>query len=329
MTLLPLGDRTDRRRLIVGQTLVLAVALLLVTLAPTARILLAGSLLMGIASTIPQQIIPFAADLAAPQKRGAVIGTVMSGLLCGILLARTLSGFVGEHYGWRTVFGLGIVLSLGTAAVLAAILPSREPATRLPYARLIASTFTLVRDEPKLRTAAAIQTCLFSSFGVFWTVLALRLEQPPYRLGADVAGLFGIVGAVGALAAPLAGRVADRYGPGLGIGIGIGATALAWAILGTLTPLAAMVVGVIILDAGVQAAMIGNQHIIFALRPEARNRLNTVFMGALFSGGAVGSAGAMVVWRAGGWTPVAVLGFALCALAALVYGASVARRNRG
>lgn len=317
VTLVPLGDCIERRRLIVGQTLVLVVALTLVALAPSVAVLLVASLCVGVASTVPQQLLPMAADLAAPAKRGAVLGSVMGGLLCGIVLARTVSGFIGEMFGWRMVYGLAIALALATAAALAASLPSRPPATRLRYGTLLASALALVREEPALRAAAATQTCLFASFSVFWTVLALRLEQPPYRLGADAAGLFGIAGAMGVLAAPLAGRVADRLGARVGIWIGIGANLASWLVLAAFTSIPVLVCGVMLLDLGVQGAMIGHQTIVFSLRPEARNRVNAIFVGAIFIGGALGSAAAMVAWRHGGWLPVCGLGGGSAVLAML------------
>ena len=203
--LVPLGDCMNRRNLIVGQTLALVLALVLTALAPSVPVLLFASLWVGVTASVPQQLLPLAADLAAPARRGAVLGTVMGGMLCGIVLARTVAGVIGQSFGWRAVYEAAIVLALAAAAALAASLPSHAPATRLPYRTLLASTMSLVGEEPKLRAAALTQTCLFASFSVFWTVLALRLEQPPYRLGADVAGLFGIAGAIGVLAAPLAG----------------------------------------------------------------------------------------------------------------------------
>lgn len=326
VTLVPLGDCVDRRTLIVGQTLVLILALALAALAPSAWVLLFASLCVGVTATVPQQILPLAADLAAPAKRGAVLGTVMGGLLCGIVLARTVAGIIGQAFGWRAVFEVGIAAALATAVALAATLPSRPPAHRLPYRTLLASMVSLVAEEPALRAAAATQTCLFASFSVFWTVLALRLELPPYRLGADAAGLFGIAGAIGVLAAPLAGRVSDRFGAGVGIRIGIAATLASWLILGFFPAIAALVCGVILLDIGVQGSMIAHQTIVFALRPEARNRVNTIYVGAIFIGGALGSAAAMLAWRHGGWPLVCGLGGGLGLLALLPHLAMGPRR---
>ncbi len=313
--LVPLGDVVERRRLILGQLGLLVLALLAAALSPGAGTLLVASVLVGVTATAAQVIIPFAAELADPTRRGATVGTLMSGLLCGILFGRTLAGFVGEHFGWRATFATGIGLVLGAALLLAAVLPRGAPRARISYPALLASLFALVRQEPSLRLATAIQTAMFAAFSVFWTVLALRLEQPPYRAGADVAGLFGLLGGFGILAAPLVGRVADRRGPSVGIGLGTVLTLGCWLLLGASATWTALVLAVVVLDVGVQCSMISNQHIIFALRPEARSRINTIFVCGLFLGGSLGSAGAILCWRTGGWPAVCLYGGALTALA--------------
>lgn len=313
--LVPLGDVVERRRLILGQLGLLVLALLAVALSPSAGLLLVASVLVGITATAAQVIIPFAAELADPARRGSTVGTLMSGLLCGILFGRTLAGFVGEHFGWRATFATGIVLVLGAGLLLAAALPRGTPRARISYPALLASLFAIVRQEPRLRRATAIQTAMFAAFSVFWTVLALRLEGPPYRAGADVAGLFGLLGGFGVLAAPLLGRVADRRGPGFGISFGTTLMLCCWLLLGLSATWAAIVIAVVALDVGVQCTMISNQHVIFALRPEARSRINTVFVCGLFLGGSLGSAGAILCWRTNGWPAVCAYGGALTAVA--------------
>ncbi|PKA39498.1 MFS transporter [Rhizobium sullae] len=316
--LLPLGDIVRRRRLIVGQFIILAGALALAALAPSAWTLVAASLVVGASSTVAQQIVPFAASLASPDKRGSTIGTVMAGVLSGILFSRTLSGFVGEHAGWREMFWIGVPLALVAAVLMFVTLPDHKPTSRMAYLNAVRSLAHLWRREGSLRTAALMQAALFGSFTAFWTILALYLQTPQFNLGADVAGLFGIVGAVGIFAAPLAGRIADRRGPHFVVWLGAILTFAAWVVFGLWASLAALVIGVIVLDFGIQSALISNQHIVYALDSEARSRLNTIFMTAMFLGGAAGAALATSAWGYAGWAGVSVLGSVLALVALII-----------
>ena len=326
--LVPLGDRFERRRLILIQLAALTLSLAAAALAPDAWSLVLASALVGVTSSVAQQIVPFAAELAEPSRRGATVGTVMSGLLCGILLGRVLGGAVGDHYGWRATFWLGLLLTVAVGLLLAAVLPRSYPRTQEGYGALLKSLAILWREEPHLQRATTIQGCLFGSFTAFWTILALQLDAR-YHLSAEIAGLFGIVGAVGVLFAPIAGKIADRRGPHAVIGLGSVIMLTSWVVFGAWGMIAGLIAGVILLDFGEQGALVSNQNVIYALRPEARNRLNTIFMGGMFVGGAVGSAGASLAWEFGGWAAVCAFGAALAVIALGLHACGHAAKKRG
>ena len=323
--LVPLGDRVERRRLIVTQFLGLAVVLIAAAMAPSGAALLLGSLVVGALATVAQQIVPLAAHMAPPEKRGAVIGKVMAGLLGGILLSRTLAGLVAQQAGWRAMFWLGVPLALIAGGVLRARLPVSRPEKGPSYPALLGSLWHLWRDLPVLRRSTLTQAMLFGAFSAFWSILALYLQQ--LGQGPFVAGLFGVIGVAGIFAAPLAGHLADRRGPRAAIAAGTALTMVGWAVAGVSQGLIGLALGCILLDLAVQGALISHQHIVYALRPDARSRLNTLFMGGMFLGGAMGSALGMALWRAMGWHGVALLGIALGALAFTVQ--SLARARKG
>jgi predicted MFS family arabinose efflux permease len=318
LLLAPLGDRFDRRALILLQTAGLCVALLCATFAPTLSVLAAASLAIGILATIAQQAVPFAAEIAPPSQRGHAVGIVMSGLLLGILLARTAAGFVAEYFGWRAVFGVSIVVLIALAVVIVLRLPNSKPTSTLPYGQLLASMWHLTVELRGLREASVTGGSLFAGFSIFWSTLALLLAGPPFHLGPQAAGLFGIVGAAGALAAPLAGKSADRRGPRAVVTLSIALVAASFIVFALSgSSLVGLVIGVIVLDIGVQAAQISNQSRIYALKPEARSRVNTVYMVAYFIGGALGSMVAALVWPRFGWVGVSIAGLFFTGIAAL------------
>jgi predicted MFS family arabinose efflux permease len=316
--IVPLGDSLERRRVIVTMTVLVSLALVGTALAPSLPLMVLAGFAVGLTTVVPQLLVPFAASLAPAQERGRVVGTVMSGLLIGILLSRTAAGFVGTHAGWRAMFWMAAALMLATALLLRFTLPSQPPAAHLPYPALLRSLVHLAREEPVLRVAALLGALSFGAFSTFWSTLALHLHALPGHYTPEVAGLFGVVGVVGAVAAPLVGRYADVAGSGRRINaVALGALLLSFAVLAQLgLSLWGIALGVVLLDLGAQANHISNQTRVYALRPEARSRLNTLYMVTYFTGGAVGSWAGTLAWGFLGWPGVCAVGaaFTLAAL---------------
>lgn len=326
LVLVPLGDRYERRGLIVKMTVASVIALVLVALSPNLATLSAASLLLGIASMVPQYIVPYAAGAAAPSERGSVVGTVMSGLLIGILISRTVSGFVGAHFGWRTMYFAAAIAMAVLAALLRALLPPQPPEHELSLRELYASLVTLVRDQPVLRMHSLLGACTFGAFSVFWSTLAFHLASPQLGYGSAIAGSFGLIGVVGALAAPLAGRFSDGRDSGPVTIISSLCVLVSFAIFGAFgRSLLGLAVGVVLLDLGVQASQITNQARVYGLAPSMRNRLNTVYMATYFAGGALGSALGGQAWSLAAWTGVSIVGAALAALSLVVFAVGRAR----
>ncbi|MBR0647069.1 MFS transporter [Plastoroseomonas hellenica] len=324
--LAPLGDRLERRGLMLRMLAALVLALAAAAAAPSFAVLIAASFLTGALATVAQHVVPMAAHLATPARRGRVVGTVMAGLLIGILAARTVSGVVVELLDWRAMFWIAAGLMAVTAVVVRLVFPKAEATSRLPYPQLMASLLDLFRRERVLREAAFEQAMLFGAFSIFWSTLTLHLASPAYHLGPAAAGLFGLIGIVGVLAAPFSGRLADRGAPRRMVGLGILLALASFAIFALFgESLAGLVAGVILLDLGVQGAQISNQTRIFALQPEARARINTIYMVTVFAGGALGSAAGTVAWTLGGWPAVTGCGLIFCAVSLAIFG--LARRR--
>jgi predicted MFS family arabinose efflux permease len=318
LLLAPLGDRYDRRRIILGKVLALTAALLAAAAAPNLGVLLVASLAIGLAATLAQDIVPAMATLAPEAHRGKMVGTVMTGLLLGILLSRVVSGWVAEQWGWRTMFVLAAssIALLGVAVWLR--LPRFVPTTDMRYSALLGSLLTLWHRHVELRRAAVAQGLLSISFSAFWSTLAVMLHAAPFHLGSSAAGAFGLAGAAGALAAPLAGRIADRKGPELVTRIGaalVVAAFLAMA-LGT-DQLWLIAVGAVVFDLGAQAALIAHQSIVYSIEPAARSRLNAVLFVGMFTGMSSGAFLGSLVLGQWGWLGVCVLAV-VSALGALV-----------
>ena len=313
--LVPLGDLLERRRLAVSLYAATAVFLLVSATAPNGTVLLISTALTGLTSVGAQVVVPFAATLADPAERGRVVGTVMTGLMLGLLLARTASGALSELGGWRTVYWVSAALMTLMAVLLRIFLPRLGgDGARLSYAGLLRSTLAMYRHEPLLRWRAAIGALSLASFSVLWTALTFLLARSPYDWTESAIGLVGLVGAVGALTATVAGRLADRGHVQRVTGVGTVLLVASWTALAAgANSLLWLLVGVIVLDLAHQAVLNSSQNVVYALRPQARNRINSAFLTAFFAGGAVGSALASVVWVYGGWTGVCVLGAILSA----------------
>jgi predicted MFS family arabinose efflux permease len=316
----PLGDFMERRRLVVMLFMAVACALSAAALAQNLPWLVIASFFIGLTTLIAQIMIPLATELALPKDQGRTIGSLMSGILLGVLLARTVSGFVAAHLGWRDMFWIAAAMALLFSALLAWRLPHVPPHGGLTYRELIRSIVKLALETPKLRQVSMTAAMIFASFSCFWTTLVFLLERPPYHYGSQAAGLFGLIGASGALAAPLAGRYSDRRGPRFVVAIAI-ATVLAsyLAFWGLGLHLFGLVVGVILLDAGVQAAQVANQSRVLSMRPEARNRVNTIYMICYFSGGSLGSLVAAWAWSRWQWNGVCAAGILFAILAGAVF----------
>ncbi|GEP10568.1 MFS transporter [Methylobacterium gnaphalii] len=318
LCLVPLGDALSRRSLIIGQLLGLSVALVAAALSANLAVLGLASFAIGVLASAAQQAVPFAAELAPDATRGRMVGQVMTGLLSGILLARTVSGFVGAQFGWRSVFVAAAGVAIAMAGIAAATLPGGGAAKRVRYRALMLSLLHLLRSQPVLRNASLSQGLLFASFNAFWATLALLVTAPPFNLSPAGAGLFGVIGVCGALAAPVSGRYSDRRGARPVVIAGSAAMLAAFIVLaaaGTWS-LAAIVVGVLLIDLGINAALIANQTRAYALVPGARGRINTVLFTSVFLGGAFGALAGSRAFLMAGWPGVCAVG-GTCALGAL------------
>ncbi|NMO19886.1 MFS transporter [Pyxidicoccus fallax] len=316
--IVPLGDSLERRRVIVTMSALVTLALVGAALAPSLPVMVLASFAVGATTVIPQLLVPLAAHLAPAAQRGRVVGTVMSGLLIGILLSRTAAGFVGTHLGWRAMFWIAAGLMLALGALLRFLLPAQPPMAAMQYPALLRSLGHLARTEPVLRLHSLLGALTFGAFSVFWSTLALYLQSLPEHYGPQVAGLFGVVGVAGALIAPLVGRYADTRGDRRINALAIGVLLLSFVVMWPLGRwLWGIALGVVLLDLGAQANHISNQTRVYSLQPEARSRLNTIYMVTYFAGGAGGSWLGTTAWTNGGWTGVCAAGAALCVVGLL------------
>ncbi|MFZ5228606.1 MFS transporter [Enterobacter hormaechei] len=318
--LVPLGDMFERRMLIVSMTLLAAGGMLITASSQSLTMMIIGTALTGLFSVVAQILIPLAATLASPEKRGKVVGTIMSGLLLGILLARTVAGLLASLGGWRTVYWVASVLMVIMALALWRGLPRVKQENHLNYPQLLASVFSLFTRDKLLRTRAVLGCLTFANFSILWTSMAFLLAAPPFNYSEGVIGLFGLAGAAGALGARPAGGLADKGKSHMTTSAGLVLLLLSWAAIwyGHVSVLA-LIVGILVLDLTVQGVHITNQTVIYRVKPDARNRLTAGYMTSYFIGGAAGSLISASAWQHAGWTGVCAIGAIVAAINLLVW----------
>ena len=313
----PLGDIRERRKLMLSLILACAFLLAMNAIAMNGTWMMIATFLLGMSTASNHITIPFAAHLASPGQRGRVVGTVISGLLIGILASRAWSGWIGEEFGWRAVFWIGTVIMLSLAVLLLRFLPRSEPTMKMTYPQLLASAVPLWRNLPVLRESVLVNAVMFGVFNGFWTAMVFFVEGPPYFYTSKGAGMFSLIGAAGAMCAPIAGRLADKRGGRESVLVAILTTIAAFLVMGLFgTNLGGFIVGIILLDLATQFGHVTNLTRIYAPAPEARSRLNMIYMTFSFSGGAIGSVTCVYVWTIWGWW--GVCGFSLAALISML-----------
>lgn len=328
--LLPLGDRYDRRMLIVIKSVALALLLLACSVSEQAHSLLLVSLCVGIAATMAQDIVPAAAILAPAGRQGKIVGTVMTGLLLGILLSRTVSGLVGEAFGWRQMYQLAAMSIALVGGLLWQALPPFPGHSTLRYPALMATMAHLWRRYPALRRAALAQGFLSIAFSAFWSTLAVMLAEH-YRMGSAAAGAFGLAGAAGALAAPLAGHLADRLGAEKVTRLGALLVTFSFALMFLLPMLSVLgqwlliAISAVGFDLGLQSSLVAHQNLVYSLEPQARGRLNALLFTVVFIGMALGSVLGSQIYTQADWEGVVALS-TLCGAIALAIRVSGKRQ---
>ncbi|UIR57190.1 MFS transporter [Sphingobacterium sp. SRCM116780] len=316
--IVPLGDMFKRKRMILIDFVFIIIALIGMALSPNIQMLSIFSFFIGFTSVIPQVFVPMAAELASKDKQSSAIGMVMSGLLIGILLSRVISGFVGSWLGWREMYWIAAAIMLLTASILAFKLPELNPSFKGTYTELMKSIWSFAKSQPVLQLASFRGAMGFGSFSAFFTTLVFHLQGPPFFDGAAMAGSFGLFGACGALAAAFVNKFTVRYNQRHIITAGICIMLLSWfffSVLGSFY--IGLIIGIILIDLGLQSMHILNQGDFYALNLGANNRLNTVYMVSYFIGGASGTYFAAQAWQHYEWNGVIVVGL-IYSIAALI-----------
>ncbi|WP_342046209.1 MFS transporter [Bacillus sp. OTU530] len=322
--IVPLGDILENRKLVATLLLLTAVVLVIAGVVKSASLFLAASLFIGLCSVAAQILVPYAAHLSPDATRGRNVGNVMSGLLLGIMLARPVSSIVAEFMGWRAIFILSAAMIFVLALVLAKLLPTRQPMTTTQYPALLGSMLHLLKTTPVLQRRAIYHSCVFGTFSLFWTTVPLLLTSPTFHFSQKEVALFALVGVSGAVAAPVAGRLADRgwSRPATGLALALVIISVILPLMiqgGSTAALVTLVVSAILLDMGVSANMVLGQRAIFSLGAEFRSRLNGLYMAIFFAGGAIGSSTGGWAYATGGWKAALLIGIALPVIAMIYY----------
>lgn len=326
--IVPLGDMLERRTMIVAMTLLAAVGMLITACSSSLSMMLVGTAITGLFSVVAQILVPLAATLAAPEKRGKIVGTIMSGLLLGILLARTVAGVLASLGGWRTVWWLASGLMALMALALWRGLPKVKQDNHLNYGQLLISIFSLFMGNRLLRTRALLGCLTFANFSILWTSMAFLLAAPPFSFSEGIIGLFGLAGAAGALGARPVGSFADKGKSHITTTLGLILLLLSWgAIAAGQFSVIALIIGILVLDLAVQGVHITNQSVIYHLYPDARNRLTAGYMTSYFIGGAAGSLLSASAYQHAGWAGVCLAGAGAALLGLVVWGMGFHRQE--
>ncbi len=309
LLILPLGDMFHRKRIILIDFIFIILSLLALAFSPSLTTAIVASYFIGLTSVVPQIFVPIAAQLSSPADKDKNVGHVMSGLLIGILGSRVFSGLLGEYLGWRPVFIIVAVMMVILAIMIALMLPNVEPTFKGTYRQLVNSMTYIVRNIPSLRLAAVRGGLALAAFSVFWTTLTFHLEEPPFNAGSDVAGLLSLAGIGGALAATLIGHLTGKIKKNYIITTAILLLTLSYIVfdIGAYSYVG-LVIGILLLDIGLQSVHVTNQTIIYSTLPDASNRINAIYMCSYFIGGAIGSSLGGIVWASHGWRGVVILG---------------------
>tara|TARA_R110002167_G_scaffold339500_1_gene547235 strand:+ start:2092 stop:3213 length:1122 start_codon:yes stop_codon:yes gene_type:complete len=314
----PLGDSIARRRLIGVLSCLLVAACGFAVIAPNLPVLLVAVFLIGVSANITQQLIPFAASMVSPEKKGATLGTLMMGLTIGILLSRTLSGFVGEQFGWRSVFIMSALLAAVFGVLLSVFLPTNKPQTSLRYWPLIKSTLTLFAQHKSLQLFTFSGAFWFASFNILWATLAIYVSEAPFNYNAQQAGLFGVIALAGVIGAKASGKWVNKLGSKTLVKVALALAAVGFAITGLFAGnLVSLIVGIILIDFAIFSAQVANQVRVFSIDPSAQSRINGIYMLGYYLGGALGSIAGVTAFSLYQWPGVVAVSILFILLSAI------------